>query len=410
MGKLAINGGEPVRKKQFPRWPVFDEREYEALKEVLESGVWGIGGLKKLKFEKAFAEYQHAKYGIAVTNGTAALIISLKACGIGCGDEVIVPPYTFMATITAVLDVNAIPVFADIEPDTYTLDPNDVEAHISERTKAIIPVHIGGRPANMDDLSRIARKYDLRIIEDACQAWGSEWRNRRVGSIGDLGAFSFQSSKNITSGEGGMIVTNDRDLYVKAWSLHNCGRLPGGEWYEHHLPGGNYRMTEFQAAILLVQLSRYDEHIKLRMENASYLDSKFSKIDGLKTMRRDERVTRNAYHLYILRYDPEAFNGLPKTRFAEVLRAEGIPLSPGYSRPLYKEPYINYYVKCPLSCPFYGKNIDYSKVHLPKAEKACYVEGVWLPQYVLLGSREDMDDIIAAFEKVRENIDELKHF
>ncbi|MBS7613094.1 DegT/DnrJ/EryC1/StrS family aminotransferase, partial [Candidatus Bathyarchaeota archaeon] len=154
------------------------------------------------------------KYGIAVTNGTAALVISLKACGIGCGDEVIVPPYTFMATITAVLDVNAIPVFADIELDTYTLDPNDVEEHISERTKAIIPVHIGGRPANMDDLSRIARKYDLRIIEDACQAWGSEWRNRRIGSIGDLGAFSFQSSKNVTSGEGGMIVTNDRDLYV----------------------------------------------------------------------------------------------------------------------------------------------------------------------------------------------------
>jgi len=409
MGKLAINGGEPIRRKPFPKWPIFDEKEYKALKEVLESGVWGIGGSIKPKFEKVFAEYQHAKYGVAVTNGTAALLISLKACEIGCGDEVIVPPYTFMATVTAVLDVNAIPVFADIEPDTYTLDPGSVEEHISERTKAIIPVHIGGRPANMDELTRIAKKYDLRIIEDACQAWGSEWRGRRVGSIGDLGAFSFQSSKNIASGEGGMITTNDKDLYIRAWSLHNCGRLPSGEWYEHHLPGGNYRMTEFQAAILLAQLSRYDEHVKLRMENASYLDSKLSKIDGLKPMKRDERVTRNAYHLYILRYDSEAFNGLPKTRFAEILRAEGIPLSPGYSRPLYKEPYLNYYIKCPLSCPFYGKSVEYSKVHLPNAEKACYAEGVWLPQYVLLGSKEDMDDVVAAFEKVRENIDELKN-
>ncbi|KYH37981.1 MAG: hypothetical protein AYL29_001630 [Candidatus Bathyarchaeota archaeon B24] len=407
MPKLAIRGGKPVRDRPYPKWPIFDERELEALKEVLYSGLWGIGGSKKPEFEKKFAEYQHAKYGVAVTNGTAALMIALKACGVGCGDEVIIPPYTFMATATAVLDVNAIPVFVDIEPDTYNIDPKKVEEAITDKTKAIIPVHIGGRPADMDALTRIADKYGLSIIEDACQAWGSEWRGQRVGAIGALGAFSFQSSKNITSGEGGIIVTNDEELYQKAWSLHNCGRKLKGEWYMHYLPGGNFRMTEFQAAILLVQLSRYDEYLKRRMENAAYLDAKLSKIDGLRPMRRDERVTRCSYHLYIMRYDPEAFGGLPKNKLAEAMRAEGIPLSPGYSRPLYREPYLSYYAKCPLSCPYYGKKVDYSKLKLPVTERACYVEGVWLPQYVLLGSKDDMDDIVAAFEKIKDNINEL---
>ncbi len=313
-----------------------------------------------------------------------------------------------MATITTIFYVNAIPIFADIDPETYTIDPKSVESVISERTKAIMPVHISGRPADMDALLSIAEKYDLYIIEDACQAWGSEWKGRRVGAIGDIGAFSFQSSKNITSGEGGMIVTDDEDLYVKAWSLHNCGRLPKGPWYEHHLPGGNYRMTEFQAAILLVQLERFDEHTERRMSNARYLNSGLSKIDGIKPLKDDERITRNAYHLYIFRFDPEAFGGISKSLLAEALQAEGIPASVGYSRPLYKEPYLEHFKRCPLSCPYYGKAVDYSKVRLPNAEKACYVEGLWLPQYVLLGSKEDMDDILDAFEKVKENIDELK--
>lgn len=408
MAKLALRGGMPVREKPFPRWPVFDENELEGLKKVLESGVWGVGGVWKRRFEEEFAAYQDARYGVAVTSGTAALEVSLRAVGVGCGDEVIVPPYTFMATVTAVLYVNAIPVFADIDPETYTLDPRSVESVVSEKTKAIIPVHIGGRPADMDSLTSIARRYGLRIVEDACQAWGSEWRGRRVGAIGDIGAFSFQSSKNITSGEGGIAVTNDEDLYVKAWSLHNCGRIPGGAWYEHRLPGTNYRMTEFQAAILLAQLERYDSHIERRMDNARYLDSKLSKIDGLKPLKKDERVTRNAYHLYILRFNPEAFGGISKFELAKAMEAEGIPVKVGYSKPIYREPYLKYFEKCPLSCPYYGKPVDYSRLKLPAAEKACYTEGLWLPQYVLLGSREDMDDVVAAFEKVKDNVDEVK--
>lgn len=408
MVRLALMGGEPVRKRPFPKWPIFDENEIEALKEVLKSGVWGIGGTKKKAFEEKFASYQHAKYGIAVTNGTAALEISLRALGIGCGDEVIVPPYTFMATVIAVLYVNAIPIFADIDPETYNIDPKSVELMITDRTRAILPVHIGGRPADMDALSAIAARNNLYIVEDACQAWGAEWRGRRVGAIGDIGAFSFQSSKNITSGEGGMVVTNNEELYVKAWSLHNCGRLPQGAWYEHHLPGANYRMTEFQAAVLLTQLDRLDKQTEKRIENAHYLNSGLSKIDGVKPLKDDDRVTRNAFHLYILKIDPEAFGGASKNIIAKALQAEGIPVSIGYSRPLYKEKFLEYFKKCPLSCSYYGKQIDYSSIKLPVTEKACYHEALWLPQYVLLGSKEDMDDIIYAFEKVRDNMEELR--
>lgn len=408
MARLALLGGEPVRRKPFPRWPIFDEREIKALLSVLESGFWGVGGLRKREFEERFAAYQHARYGVAVTSGTAALEISLRALGIGCGDEVIVPAYTFMATAIAVLYVNAVPIFADIDPETYTIDPKSVEEVISDRTKAILPVHIGGRPADMDALLAIAKKNNLHIIEDACQAWGAEWRGRRVGAIGDVGAFSFQSSKNITSGEGGIVVTNNEDLYVRVWALHNCGRLPDEPRYEHHLPGSNYRMTEFQAAILLSQMDRFDEQTKKRIENAEYLTSRLSRIDGVKPLKSEDRVTRNPYHLYIFRIDPEAFGGAAKNIVARALQAEGIPASVGYSKPLYKEPFLDYFRKCPLSCQYYAKRTDYSRIRAPAAERACYYEGLWLPQNVLLGTREDMDDIAHALEKIRDNIDELK--
>lgn len=408
MAKLAARGGTPVRARPFPKWPIFDAREREVVMGVLESGLWGMGGSCKKEFEERFAANQHAKFGVAVTSGTTALEVSLRALDIGCGDEVIVPPYTFMATVTAIFYVNAVPIFADIDPETYTIDPESVESVISERTRAILPVHIGGRPADMDALTTIVERHDLSMVEDACQAWGSEWKGRRVGAIGDMGAFSFQSSKNITSGEGGIAVTNDENLYVRAWSLHNCGRLPQGAWYEHHLPGANYRMTEFQAAILLAQLERLDEQTKKRMENARYLRSKLSKIDGITPLRQDERITRHAYHLYIFKFNPEGFGGISKATFAKALQAEGVPTGIGYSRPVYREPYLEYFKKCPLSCPHYGKPVDYSKLNLPVTEKVCSSEGAWFPQNVLLGSKEDMEDIVAALEKVKENCEELK--
>ena len=406
MPKLAVLGGEPIREKPFPQWPIFDEREVEALRKVVQSRVWGIGGKMVEEFSESFAAYQQAKFGLAVANGTVALEVALRAAGIKAGDEVIMPAYTFMATPASALQVNALPVFVDIDPSTYTLDTEKVEESITEKTRAILPVHIGGCPAEMDGIMKIAGKNNLRVIEDACQAWGAEWRGRRVGAIGDLGAFSFQSSKNITSGEGGFILTNDRKLWELSWSHHNCGRKVVGAWYQHDLLGFNYRMTEFQAAVLLVQLSRLDEQTQTRNENAMHLSEELSKIDGVEPLKRSAEITRHAYHLYIFKYGREEFGGLPRSKFIEALRAEGIPCSSGYV-PLYKERFMLNLAQDPFLSQLYGKKADYSNVKLPATETACYEEGVWFFQNMLLGTKEDMDDIISAMAKIKQNTDEL---
>jgi dTDP-4-amino-4,6-dideoxygalactose transaminase len=400
MARLAICGGQPVRSKPYPRWPIYGQEELEALKEVLESGVWGIGGQKQLAFAERFARYHGVRFGVAVTNGTVGLEVALRALGVGCGDEVVVPAYTFMATPLAVLYVNAIPIFADIDPETYTLSPESLQESLSEKTKAVIPVHIAGQPCNMDAILKLAEEHGLRVIEDACQAWGAEWRGRRVGSLGDVGAFSFQSSKNITAGEGGIVVTDSEELYRLLWAYHNCGRSLEGETYTHHLPGGNYRMTEFQAAILLVQLDRYDQQLQTREENAQHLDHLLTKIDGVRPLKRPPEVTRHAHHLYIFRYDPEAFGGLSRERFVEALNAEGIPAYLGY-RPLYQEPFLQAHRWC-----HHKPRQDYIALHLPHTEQACY-EAVWLHQSVLLAGREDMEDIAEAIAKIQLHHEEL---
>jgi len=406
MAKLAIKGGKPVREKPFPSWPIYGDEEYNALKEVLESKVWGVGGSKKVEFEKRFAEYHGVKYGVAVTNGTAALEISLRAAGVPAGTKVLMPAYTFMATATAALYTNLIPKFVDIDPDTYTIDPVEIEKAIEDDVKAIIPVHIAGCPADMDRIMSIAKKNGLIVVEDACQAWGAEWNGKKVGSYGDLAAFSFQSSKNITSGEGGMILTNDRKLYELAWSYHNCGRKPERAWYEHFIPGSNYRMTEFQAAILLAQLKRLPEQAEVREDRAKYLTQLLSKIDGVTPLVRPEKVTRHAYHLYIFRYNKEAFGGLPRSEFLNAMNAEGIPCSSGYV-PLYKAPALQDLRNIPFIPEDLAKKMDYSNVYLPNTERACNEESVWIYQSILLGTREDMEDIAAAIEKIKKNVDEL---
>jgi len=406
--KLAIDGAEPVRRKPFPQWPIFDEQEAKALNEVLHSHVWGIDGKKIKEFEEKFAAYQHAQYGVAVVNGTVALEVALRAAGIKAGDEVIMPAYTFMATPAAALEVNALPVFVDIDPSTYTLDAMSVEEFITDKTKAIIPVHIGGCPADMDSITKIVKKNDLTVIEDACQAWGAEWRGKRVGALGDLGAFSFQSSKNITCGEGGIVITNNRKLYELSWSYHNCGRTVGGAWYQHDLLGFNFRMTEFQAAILLVQLTRLDEQTRTRNENALYLSKELTRMKGVEPLKRGPEITRHSYHLYMFKYDKEEFEGLPRSKFLEALGAEGIPCSSGYV-PLYKERFMLNLAQDQSLSKLYGGKIDYSKVKLPITERACYEEGVWLFQNMLLGTKEDMDDIVNAIVKIKENTKELMH-
>lgn len=409
MAKLAINGGKKVRNKKFPCWPIFGKEERENLLKVFESGNWWYGEKVK-EFEKKYAKFQGAKFGITCTNGTAALEISLVACGIGAGDEVIVPPYTFIATASAVLKVNAIPVFADIDLETCNISVEDVKRKITRNTKAIIPVHFAGLPCDMDALLEIASKYNLKIIEDACHAWGSKWKNKGVGAIGNCGAFSFQVSKNIASGEGGIILTDDEELAETARSYSNCGRGKGKGFYEHYLLGGNYRMTEFQAAILLGQLTRLKHQILKREKNARYLDRNLKDIPGISLIKRDERVTRRSYHMYIFRFLEERWDGITREKFLEALNAEGIPATAGYPIPIYKNPLFQKKGKgkefCPISCPYYGKEIDYSQVFCPNAERICK-EAVWIMHPVLLAEKEDMNDIVSAITKIWENREEL---
>ncbi len=407
MGKLAITGGAPLRTTPFPKWPFWDETELNNLKQVLESGKWGaLHGDKVKTFEKKYAEYHQAKYGICVNSGTTALKIALTASGIGAGDEVILPAYTFIATATAILDAGAIPVFVDIDPETYNIDVSAIEAAITKRTAGIMPVHFGGRPCEMDKIMAIANKHHLKVIEDAAQAWGSEWKGKPVGALGHAGCFSFQSSKNVTSAEGGIILTNDDETAKFCKSYSNCGRLEGGVWYEHYYLGGNFRFTEFQAAVLLAQFDRYPAMQKKREQNAKYLSEKMAHIEGVKILKQDPNITRNSTHLYIWRYKKEFFKNVSKEKFIDAMRKEGIILSAGYSIPLYTQPVLKNLAFGPR-----GKRVDvgvdYSKYFLPETEKGCYEEAIWFPQSVMLAERKDMDDIVNAIIKVRENAAEL---
>jgi dTDP-4-amino-4,6-dideoxygalactose transaminase len=328
--KLAIDGGQPLRTVPFPSWPVWDEREEKLLLEVLHSGHWGIlSGDKVAAFEKAFAAFVGVEHALCVTSGTTALEIAMRVLGIGPGDEVITTPYTFVATPSAAFLAGARPIFVDIDPQTYLIDPAQIEAAITERTKAIVPVHIAGCPCDMDAIMDIARRRGLYVIEDACQAWGASWRGTPVGAIGDLGCFSFQASKNINAGEGGAIVTHNPELAERSWSLQNVGRVRDGAWYQHEFLGWNYRATEWQGAVLLAQLERLPEHMALRAGNAAYLAARLDEVAGLTPARRDERVTQHAWHIFMATYDPEAFGGKPCAEFLAMLRAEGIPCAAG---------------------------------------------------------------------------------
>jgi dTDP-4-amino-4,6-dideoxygalactose transaminase len=428
MAKLAMLGGSPVREKSFPSWPVWDEREEKALLDVLRSGKWwrfsyGVGvELKEpesgdrsrvVEFQEQFARHHQAKFGVACANGTAAIEILLKALGVGPGDEVIVPAYTYVATATAVLQVNAVPVFVDIEADTYNINPEKVDAAVTPRSRAIIPVHFAGQPADMDALMKLAGRHKLFIVEDAAHAHGSEWNGKKVGALAEGGTFSFQASKNMTAGEGGLITTNDEKLAALCDSFLWAGREPGRPWYEHYRLGWNYRLTEFQAAILLQQLQRLEEQNSLRMQHAKRLSERLAHIEGISALPVDPRVTRHSYHIYMFRYSQPDFGGLPRAQFLRALAAEGIPCMGGYSHPLYRNPmFVNkdFYPRgCPLTCGHYNQDVDFSKyVDLcPVSERACAEEAVWLEHRLLLGSSRDVDDVADAIEKIRENTAEL---
>lgn len=402
MDKLAINGGDKTVQRTFP-WPVFDESDVEAVTAVARSGEWANPDCKGVveKFEKEFASFCGSRFALSCVNGSVALRLALISSGVRPGDEVIIPPYTFIATASIVIEANCVPVFVDIHPDTYNLDPDKIEAAITPRTKAIIPVHFAGQACDMDRIMEIAQRHGLMVIEDAAHAHGGEYKSRKLGSIGHAGCFSFQSSKNLTAGEGGIVVTDDEKLFDQMNALRNVGRVKGGQWYEHHYLGCNYRITQFQAALLSRQLDRLDHQTRQRDTNGRLLNSLLEPIEGISPLTRGHGETLHTYHIFIFRYDPSKFGGLPKSEFARMLAAEGVPAFMGYPEPVYKQPVFQ---KKNFMCYAIPDEVDYTGVKCLVAEKACYEEGVWIHQHAMLGTEEDMHAFARAILKIRDAV------
>lgn len=424
MKTLAINGGSPVRDikaNPWPKWPVWDTNEEKALLEVLHSGVWSYNGPKETEFNRMFAEYTGVKYAVSAANGTVTLQMALEACGIGVGDEVILPGLTWQATAATVLDVNATPVLVDVCEDTWCIDPKEIEKAVTPGTKAIIPVHLYGSFCDMDEVLKIAGKHNLYVIEDCAHKHGGEWDGKKAGSIGDIGSFSFQLSKHLTAGEGGIVTTNCFELAEKLDALRNCGRRPiamdsdvdkgAGQYTDqgNFIQSGNFRITEFQAAILVEGLKRMPDQNKVRDENGIYLNSLLEKIPGVKPIRRDKRETKEAYFNFAFRYNQKEFKGLPVKKFRAALTAEiGIEAAPSYI-PLNK---CSLYV--PLTKPArhklndsYWKAIDPSRFDLPVCDRIHFEESVCLHHKVLMGTKADIDQIAAAISKIYDNADSL---
>jgi len=410
MEKPAVLGGKPVRKKPLGKWPIVGEEEVEAAVRVVRSVrmfASMYGGEEVPKFEEEFARALGVDHAVAVSSGTAALEIAVRAVGVDLGDEVITTPYTFIASATCILQNHGVPVFVDVDPRTRNIDPEKIEQSITDKTKAMIPVHIAGHPAEMDEIMKIADEHGLYVIEDAAQAHLAEYKGRIVGGIGHVAIFSFQESKNMASGEGGIITTNDDEIAEMCRSLREHGRVKDKPWYYHEFLGWNYRMTEMQAAILRVQLNRLRAITEERRRNAEYLTKILSEFDFVKPGYAAPYV-KHAYHLYLLDYFPK-IGDLDKASFVRAVSAEGIPLTGGYMWPVYKNPIFSDLSKIPkclrLHC---GSRIDYSKICCPVTERLCYETGLWFHGSILNADREELEDVPVALEKVFKHRKELK--
>ena len=405
MFKLALRGGAPVRAKPFTAWPIYDEREARGLQTVLESRNWGgypCPNDHAREFGRKFAQAHNARYGVAVANGTVSLELALQAAGIGFGDEVIVPAYTWEGTAAAVLFSGAAPVFVDVDPDTYCLDPKLIEAAITERARAIIPVHLGFRFADLDAIMEIATRRRLFVLEDCAHAHGGRWRGKGAGSIGHAGSFSFQTCKLMTAGEGGAVITGDINLADQVIRLANCGRPPRKETKGKPALGHNYRMTEFQAAILLAQLERLDEQTELRERSTALLEEGLKWIRGVGLLPRDERVTRQASYHYVFKFDSEEFGGVHRDAFVAALNAEGVPSDGRFYEAVYRSSLFEFAAE---KYPAWAQSRR--EFNCPVAERAGYEESVWLPHQIFLGDERDIDDVLTAIQKIKENSSEL---
>jgi len=407
MAELALLGGKKSKTKPFPVWPYYDDAERKALNDVLESRIWWrTPGTRTLEFETAFARFHGAKHGIAVTNGTAALEVTMSAIGVLPGDEVLIPDFTFVATASAVLFASAMPVMVDVSPHTYCIDPQLAEAAITPRTKAIIAVHMGGHPADLDALTNLARRKGIALIEDCAHAHATEWKGRRIGSHGTAGTFSFQASKLITAGEGGMIISNDDAFEKQARSVHDCGRMPGEWFYSHFIYGSNYRLSEWQGAVLSVQLSRLDAQTQRRHANARLLDKLLSGVPGITPQKLDPRCTRNGHYAYIFHVDSKHFAAASTERLIEAINAEGIPNQASYPPVHALEVFQNGEYRKRLSGSQATESHAFLRAAYPNTHHAAF-ETIWIPQPALLGDEEDMHEIAAAWRKIQRFAKEL---
>lgn len=393
MSRLALLGGTPVRTQPLPSWPKWDDQERRELLAVLDSGNWWrLAGTKVRAFEAAFAAHHSAPGCWAVTNGTHGLELALLAAGIGPGDEVVVPAFTFISTATAVMRVGAVPIAADVDPGTFCLTPASAQRALSPRTKAIIPVHMAGQMCDMDQFHSLAKSHDVHLIEDAAHAPGATWAGKSVGTTSKAAVFSFQQMKVLTAGEGGAVIAHDSDMLERLFLYHNVGRPAADRRYQHLVPGSNYRMSEWQAAVLLGQLSRLNDQTALREAHASALDRALREVPGIRPQSRHPKALTHTHYMYMFYYDSEAFGGVSRSGFIQALNAEGFPAYPAYPVIYNTELFASVAHRQPGKCP--------------NAEGIAN-EVVWIHHRFLLGDEADALSLIPAIEKIREGAEDL---
>lgn len=409
MDDLARHGGpKVVEDLSFPEWPQCTEQSKENVLDALETEAWCRNYSEAEwveRFEDRFADYQDAEHGIAVANGTAAIEVALRMLDVQPGDEIIVPPYTFIATASAVTELGAVPIFADVNPETYNIEADSVIEQITENTVGVVGVHIAGYPMNFDELLPVVEDHDLFLVEDAAHAQGAEWRGERVGTIGDVGTFSFQASKTLSGGEGGIVVTDDDVLAERGQLVHNIGRMDG-KVYRHYELASNKRMTEFQGALLCAQLDDLDDQLAIRRRNEEVLASELADVDGISVKPWDDRITARGYCLYDLKYDPEAFDGISRDVFLEALSAEGVPVNKGYVMPMYKQPAFARNV-VQARVPASADVPAYRHLHLSGVEEVTSTN-ISMSHQVLLAEQSEMEAIADAIRKIANNVDALR--
>jgi perosamine synthetase len=410
--KPALLGGPKAHPDGFPGWPMFDAKEENGLSEVLKSKLWGrLNGGVVAEFEKEYSRLTGAKRSLGVSSGTSALSTILGALDIGPGDEVIIPVYTFVATYNAVVLNHALPIFVDTDLESFQIDATKIQPAITSNTKLVMPVHIGGSPADLDKILEVTDNAKVPMIEDACQAHLASWKGKMVGNYGLAGAFSFQSSKNLNSGEGGAIITNDEAFAQTCYRFHNQGQ--GGHGTSYLAGTGtratNMRLTEFQGALLLAQMSRLEEQAKRRSENADYLTTLLKDIPGIYPAKLYEGTTNSAYHLYMFRYDKNHFAEMDRSQFLKALNAEGVPCSSGYGT-MNKDKYVTDLANNRHYLKIYGKKTMQEwleRNQCPQNDILAGEQGVWFTQTMLLGDKTDMDQIAEAVRKIHTYAAEL---